>query len=316
MPDANSFRALRDARPSALTDDEAARAQRDRIIATDPSAASAAPVRPFAVRPRIVQLVIGGLAAAALVAAAFAFAPPTKQGTTALVPGVTSAYAAIQQAVAKTAASSESGTIVTRTNARWIDGSAPQIAMGTTIRWNGADVAYDSGLAPNRGISSLYVNGEYYESEGEKWVHYPGGNGRQGAGGRAASWVMSARRDVSGKRIAKVVDVLKDLVSQPQGDGSTVYIGHATAGAIDAQYKDTDGLPYTSRPFPKIRDSKTTVKVAITVGADGIIRTWTAAYSADKADWVYTAEYKNLGSTPAITAPKPAEIIEGHDVRG
>lgn len=95
-----------------------------------------------------------------------------------------------------------------------------------------------------------------------------------------------------------------------------MYTGHATADAIDAGYRDESGLPYISRPFPKLGDPKASVKVQITVGPDGIVRSWTCAYSWDKADWVYTAEYSDLGTTSPIEVPDPATVIESDGTHG
>jgi hypothetical protein len=316
MPESSSFKELKDVRPVVREDAAAARILRDRIVTSDPGVACDPGASSGSARrvglPRIARLGLVGLAGTALIAAAFAFAPAGPAGSPGVFPSPAPAYAAVHQAVAKTFASVESGTIVTRTDARWLDGR-DELGLATTLKWNGKDISLV--LEGEDGGQSLYVDGRYYETGNGKLVHYPDSdNGQDPRVGPV--WVAAAERDVDGKRIARVVDVLKDLVSAPQADGSTVYVGHSTVGEIDAQYRDAEGLPYISRPFMKVGDPGTTVKVSITVGADGAIETWTAAYNWDNADWVYTAEYRDLGSTGKIPAPDPADVVEWDGTRG
>lgn len=223
--------------------------------------------------------------------------------------------AAANRAVTKTFASVESGTIVTRTDAHGLDGRR-QAGIKTTLKWNGEDIALR--LSGTDGGGLLYVDGKYYETSKGKIVHFANGDTGDTGGSQSqgAMWVAAAKREVDGSRIARVIDVLKGLASTPQADGSTFYVGHATVGAIDAQFKDADGLPYIARPFMKVGDPATIVKVLIAVSADGVIRSLTAAYAWDNADWVYTAEYTDLGSAPEIPTPDSATVIESDGTRG
>ena len=238
---------------------------------------------------------------------------------------VPNAYAAARRAVADTATVAVSGTIVTHLTATWLDQRGP-LALESTVQWNGDDLSVEFQHGEDGGYGSLFVDGRYYEKHDGAWVHYSANGAGHADPSVSPSWVddpsdglvwlNAARRDISGERVGGIIDVLQDLVQTPQGDGSVVYIGHATAEAIAGQFRDADGLPYASRPFTKLGDPQTSVKVMVTVGADGIIRSLACGYSWDNADWLYTAAYESLGSTPAIPTPDPATVIESDGTRG
>lgn len=231
-----------------------------------------------------------------------------------------SAYAAVTAAVEKTAEAAESGTITTNLKAVWRDGRA-KIGMGSTLKWNGDDMSLETRSSVEGGQNgkstggSLYVDGKYYEGQDGSWIHHADAdNGkREGVGD---VWIDAARKDIGGERLQRIIGVLKDVDTQSSADGTTVYTGWATAKEIDADYRETKGLPYVSRPFPKLGDPEATVKVQIVVGADGIIKSWTAAYSWDNADWVYKCEYGELGTTPAIEGPDPRKVEESDGTWG
>lgn len=100
MPDTDSLRALRTARPSAPADDRAARRLRDVIVTSDPDTASSAAVRLPALRSRGIQLGLGAMALAALLAVSFAITLPVKHGVPGVAPRITNTYVSVATSTA------------------------------------------------------------------------------------------------------------------------------------------------------------------------------------------------------------------------
>lgn len=302
MRDHESFAALREQRPEGtVTTDDVLMA---RITSTAPGASATTRSRGS------VPYLSAGLALA-VAAAAFAFGPALFGGKPG-APDVQVAYAAVRTAVARTVAAG-SGTIETVTQAKWRDGRG-SIDIGTVVAWNGDDISLDvrTDDEPDGKLVSALVGGVYYEATDDGFVRIEDAS----APNTGRSWVDAARNDVSGDRLESVLAVLDGLTSKTLKDGSVVYSGRATAGKIAGNFRDSDGLPYISRPFMKLGDPDTEVRVSVMVGADGVVRSWTCSYTWDNADWEYTATYRDLGSTAKITAPDPADVREWDGTRG
>ena len=56
-------------------------------------------------------------------------------------------------------------------------------------------------------------------------------------------------------------------------------------------------------------DPAADVDVALTVGADGVVRDVTATWGGDGGTWTYRVAYSDLGATPAPTAPADARPL-------
>jgi hypothetical protein len=222
-----------------------------------------------------------------------------------VLPTVTSAYAEVKKAIALTASSAGSGTIVNQFSGGKNEGVQTKWAVQTTMKWYGEDFSFSDDRADQNNGVEREVAGRFYSLEGGAWYHSAELDAANDPGG-AAKWVAACRRDINGGRIVKVIDVLKGLKKQPGKGGSTVFAGHAPAKEIAAQYPDIDSVPF--RNGAHLADADTDAKFVITVGADGVIRSWSVTYNAWDADWSYSAQYEDLGSTPAI--PVPDHFVE------
>ena len=316
-----STKALRETRPDAAEDIEAYAVLRDRIVAADcppdPAIAARRPGLSMARRWGIAGTV-AAMGAVAVLATVLSVTAPTPGSNTA----VPNAYAAVRKAVVRTAQKSDSGEMSTRLTVTWNDHKDP-IVVGTGLKWHGDDVSLalrtqQPGAESTMSPVALFVGGQYYEHDSEdknaKWIHHDGADAASTLG--VGAWAKAARKDISGERISHVINALIDLTQETTADGSTVYVGHSTAGEIDSAYHDEAGLPWMSRPFPKLGDASTDVNVKIVVGSDGVIRSWTCAYRWDNADWLYTCEYSGLGTSPAIEAPKASDTKESDGTWG
>lgn len=318
-----STRALREARRDSPEDVAAYDVLRERIVASDPAKA------PHTARPAFSAVrrwgIAGGITAAVAVAglaAVLAVTAPSPGSKTA----APSAYAAVRTAVARTAEVANSGTMVTSLRAKWDDKYDSSIALATVLKWHDEDVSLamaadkeSADITKNAREVMIYADGRYYDRSGEPsdatWFHHASAD-KGGVDNQGSDWVKAARSDISGERLDHLVSVLRDLSQQRNEDGSVTYAGTSTAREIDSAYRDTKGLPYASRPFPKLGDPNATVDIEISVGADGVITSWACEYDWDGAHWVYRCGYRDLGTTPAIVAPKPSEVEESDGTWG
>jgi hypothetical protein len=306
MTTSESFRALRRANPRtkeafAQSVESAAGAVRAQIaVAGD--ASQALHIRPSRRRRRLVGISAAGAAivAAAVVAAATTIGSPTGG------PGVENATAAVRTAATLTAASAErSGTAVLRITR---DG---RLWAGTTIRWNGADLAVMSDTPGRRGKAGsklLVVDGTMYGVDDGRWaVLGPPESVDPDSGTTPAEYLAAVREDVGGVTLRRIANGLTGLTTRPL-DGSTVYSGTVAAGLIarETGFKEGESLrvlPFGFVAHDEAADPAALLDTAVTVGADGIVRKIAVSWGPA---WTYTVTYSGLGATSPPTAPKNA----------
>jgi hypothetical protein len=248
------------------------------------------------------------------IAAAAALAATIVAGTAVLDPRtseVESAVAAVRKAGTLTAASAErSGTAVVRIRH---DG---EIWAGTTIRWNGDDIALSDGVprrAPARaGGELLVVDGIMYGIEhGDGWVVLgPPESVDPDSGTTPAEYLAAVRDDVGGATLRRITNGMTGLTSSRLDDGSTVYRGAVAAGLIARETGFKGGqtirvLPFGYVAHDQAADPAALLDAAVTVGADGVVRRIAVSWPG----WSYTVTYSELGATPAPAAPENARPL-------
>jgi hypothetical protein len=184
------------------------------------------------------------LAAVAAVAAVVAVGSPVGG------PGVANAAAAVRRAAAATAVSAEhSGTVVVRIT------HDSRIWTGTTIRWNGRDLAV-SRDAPRRpakaGSRFLVVDGTMYGIDPERgdWVSLGSPDGIDpDSGTTPGEYLAAVSEDVGGVTLRRITDGMTDLTRRKLDDGSTVFSGTVAAGLIARETGFKEGQQIRVLPF-------------------------------------------------------------------
>jgi hypothetical protein len=312
MNTSESFQALRRANPRAKPGfAESVEAAADTLHAQ--LVTSATPTRQARPRRRLVRAstVVASLAAAAAVAAFLMVGSPG------VGPGVANAAAAVRQAATVTAASAErSGTAVVRithNGAAW---------AGTTIRWNGRDVAItrDAPQRPGKAGSEfrvvdgiLYVHGIPPAEDG--WVELGDPkNIDPDSGTTPDEYLAAVGEDIGGVTLRRISDAMTRLTRRQLGDGSTVYSGTVAAGLIARETGFKEGQSIRVFPFGYVAhdeaaDPAAPLHAAVTVGADGIVREITVTWGTGASAWTYTVGYSGLGTTPAPATPESARPL-------
>jgi hypothetical protein len=302
-----SLRALRRENPrtrvdfaeSVVASEEAVRA---RIAAS--SLVSAEPKRPIR---RLVQVFAAG-AAAAVVAVAASLTVGPLGGT-----GVESATAAIKRAAAATAASADhSGTAVVRIT------HGGELWAGTTVLWHGTDVAVSRDAPPrpgNVGAELLVVDGILYGVdpgvEGG-WLELGSPNAIDpDSGTTPAEYLAAVQEDTGGATLSRVTGAMSSPLTTHLDDGSAVYSGKVAAGLIarDTGVKEGEAIrvfPFGFVAHDEAADPSSLLDVAVTVGADGLVRTMVVSWGAGDSTWRYSVTYSGLGRTAAPLAPENA----------
>ena len=233
---------------------------------------------------------------------------------------VESAAAAIRKAVNISAASAEhSGTAVVRiTHDR-------ELWAGRTIRWHGADLALtgqDRGRQGRPGAQLLLVGGLMYgiDKRDGGWVELgPPESIDPGSGTTPAQYLAAVREDVGGATLRRITSAMAEPATHRLDDGSTVYSGTVVAGLIARETGFKGGqrirvLPFGYVAHDEAANPASPVGVAVTVGADGIVRKLTVNWGTGASAWVYTVAYSGLGATPAPIAPVHARRLR--ELRG
>jgi hypothetical protein len=248
--------------------------------------------------------------AAAMVALVFVVGRPGSGG------GVEDAAAAVRHAAVATAVSAKrSGTAVVRMTR---DG---ELWAGSTVRWNSEDLALRSdtpGRAGKVGGTLLVVDGTMYATDPETggWaVLGPPESVDPDSGTTPAEYLAAVRRDVGGASLRGITGAMGGLTTEALGDGSTVYRGTVPAGELARESGAKDGERL--RVFPsgfvahgEAADPQSPIDVAVTVGADGLVRQIAARWSEGRTAWTYSVAYDGLGTTPAPAAPKNATPLD------
>jgi hypothetical protein len=252
-------------------------------------------------------------------AAAAAMAAVLTLGSPGVGPGVANAAAAVRKAAAVTAAAAErSGTAVVRITH---NGEA---WAGSTVRWNGDDVAV-SGDHPQRrgkaGSELLVVDGVLYLLEDGRWAMAGSpASIDPDSGTTPDEYLAAVREDVGGATFRRLVDGMTDPDTDPLGDGATVYRGSVAAGLVARESGFKEGQSIRVFPFGYVAhdeaaDPDAPLDAAVTVGADGVIREIAVTWGTEASAWTYTVAYSRLGETPVPVAPENArplrELLRG-----
>jgi hypothetical protein len=264
-------------------------------------------------RPR--RRLVRASTAAGLLAAAAVVAGFLTVGSPGVGPGVANAAAAVRNAATVTAASAErSGTAVVRITH---DGEA---WAGTTIRWNGRDLAV-IGDYPRRpgeaGSKLLVVDGTMYGIDPERgdWVVLgPPESVDPDSGTTPGEYLAAVREDVGGVTLRRITDGMTGLTTRQLADGSTVYGGTVAAGLVARESGFKEGqairvLPFGFVAHDEAADPAAPLRAAVTVGPDGIVREIAVTWGTSASAWSYTVTYSRLGATPAPVAPKARDTL-------
>ena len=222
-------------------------------------------------------------------------------------PGVENAAAAVKKAATVTAASAErSGTVIVRITHNGEDWA------GTTIRWNGSDLA----VSREDGLELRIVDGTLYGPDVDGgWVAQGSPDNIDPDSGTTPNEQLAAvREDVGGTTLRRITDGMTGLTTRRLGDGSTVYSGTVPAGLIARETGFKEGQQIRVFPFGYVAhdeaaDPAAPLDVAVTVGADGIVREIAVAWGTNSSAWTYTVAYSDLGATPAPVAPENARDL-------
>jgi hypothetical protein len=309
MNTSESFQALRRANPRARPSfAESVEAAADRVHTRIATGA----VRSGRSRPRR-RLVRASTAVMSLAAAAVAAA--VLLGSPGVGPGVANAAAAVRQAATVTAAAAErSGTAVVRITH---NGEA---WAGTTIRWNGQDMALSRNHPERRakaGAEMLVVDGTMYGIDPERgdWVVLGSPqNIDPDSGTTPDEYLAAVREDVGGATLHRITDAMTGLTTRRLEDGSTVYSGAVAAGLIARETGFKEGQHIRVFPFGYVAhdeaaDPDAPLQAAVTVGADGVVREINVTWGTEASAWRYTVAYGHLGATPAPVAPEGARPL-------
>jgi hypothetical protein len=252
---------------------------------------------------------------------------------------VEDAAAAVQKAVALTAASAErSGTVdVTITH----DG---ELWAAKTLSWNGNDLSFAEASRGHDGLplaadveaaeaqrqryglsgedqdhpqkETRVVDGIMYapDPEGPGWLRLGSpSNIDPDSGTTPAEYLAAIREDVGGATLRRLTRELRGLTTGTLADGSTVYSGRVRAGQIARETGFKEGQAIRVLPFGYVvhdeaADPAGLLDTSITVAPDGIVREFLVTWGT----WRYTVSYSGLGSTPAPQAPADAHDLKRH----
>jgi hypothetical protein len=313
MNASDSFQALRRANPRARDGyaesvEATAEALHQRVLT---AAADAGPPR-----PRRRRRLVGASAAGASLAAAAAMAAVLALGSPGVGPGVANAATAVRNAAAVTAAAAEeSGTAVVRITHNG------QPWAGTTIRWNGQDIAVSRDHPERRGKvgdEMLVVDGVMYGLGGpfdSGWVELGDPRGIDPDSGTTPDeYLAMVGEDVGGATLRRLSDGMADPTEDQLPDGGTVYSGSVAAGLVARETGFKEGqairvLPFGYVAHDEAADPDALLDAAVTVGANGVIREIAVTWGTGASAWTYKVTYSGLGETPALVAPENARPL-------
>jgi hypothetical protein len=256
-----------------------------------------------------------GVSAAASLAAAAALVAIVLAGSPGGGPGVENAAAAFEKAATLTAASAErSGTASVRITH---DG---RLWAGSTIRWHGADLETSRGIPSRHGKAGrefLVVDGTMYGIDPPTggWVVLGSPKSIDPDSGTTPDEYLAAvREDIGGATLRRFTDAMTGLNTERLDDGSTVYRGSVAAGLIARETGFKEGqairvLPFGYVAHDEAADPNAPLDVAVTVGAEGVLREIAVTWGTNASKWSYTVSYSRLGATSALVAPKNARPL-------
>ena len=151
-------------------------------------------------------------------------------------PGIETAAAAVKKAATLTAASAErSGTAIVRIthNGRaW---------AGTTIRWNGSDLA----VSRDDGLELRVVDGTLYgpDPDGGWLVLGDPASIDSDSGTTPDEYLAAVHEDIGGVTLRRITGGMNGLTTRRLGDGSSVYSGTVAAGLVARESGFKEGQP-------------------------------------------------------------------------
>jgi hypothetical protein len=220
----------------------------------------------------------------------------------------------VKQAATLTAAAAEhSGTAVVRIT------HGGELWAGITIAWNGDDLALSRGH-PSRservGDEFRLVHGMMYGlDEDGGWVELGDPSSIDpGSGTTPAEYLAAVQEDVGGVTLRRITDGVTGLTTQRLEDGSSIYSGTVAAGLVARESGFKEGQAIRVFPFGYVAhdeaaDPASPLDVAVTVGADGVVRRIEVTWGASPSAWSYTVTYSQLGATPGPVAPENARPL-------
>jgi hypothetical protein len=127
--------------------------------------------------------------------------------------------------------------------------------------------------------------------------------------------MAAVQEDVDGTTLHRLADGMTGWTAGEGPDGSTVYRGTAAAGLVARETGFKEGqairvLPFGYVAHDEAEDPSAPLDVAITVGADSLVREIAVAWGSGASAWTYTVSYQDLGSTAPIEAPANAVSLE------
>jgi hypothetical protein len=198
---------------------------------------------------------------------------------------------------------------------------------GKTVQWHGEDIAITDDAGPSRPASFedpgpgeprgvRVVDGVLYGPDLDHgWVNLGDPSHIDPDSGTTPAETMAAiREDVDGATLDRLADGMSGWTTDGQADGSTVYRGTAAAGLVAPETGVKEGETIRVLPFGYVahddaEDPSAPLDVAITVGADGLVREIAVAWGTGATAWTYTVSYHDLGTTAPIEAPEDAVSI-------
>ena len=193
-----------------------------------------------------------------------------------------------------------------------------ELWAGSTIRWNGEDMAV-SRDAPSRrgkvGDELLVVDGVLYLHEDGGWVMAGSpASIDPDSGTTPDEYLAAVREDVGGATLRRLIDGMTGLDKRQLGDGSIIYTGSVAAGLVARESGFKEGqalrvLPFGYVAHDQAADPAALLDAAVTVAPDGVVRELAVRWGSDRSAWTYTVAYRHLGQTPAPVAPENARPL-------
>jgi len=201
-----------------------------------------------------------------------------------------SAYAAARRALARTEAAS-SGTMTLG------DG-----ATAIRTEWNDGNISLTGGKVLGPLERFLIVDGGLYVRQADgTWLHYSDANNVPSV---LAGRVRLARNNVAGNTAGQVLSLTTGFTQKTQPDGSTVYAGTIPESSVDPDtlITPTDDVLMMWILSHRLGDpGDPAMQLRMVAGSDGTVQEVDFT-SGDALKYTY----RDLGTTPPITAPATA----------
>jgi hypothetical protein len=110
------------------------------------------------------------------------------------------------------------------------------------------------------------------------------------------------QEDVGGATLRRITNGVTGPTTRQLDDGSTVYSGTVAAGLIARETGFKEGASIRVLPFGYVAhdeaaDPAATLRTAVTVGADGVVREIAVTRGVGASGWSFRVTYSGLGTT-------------------